>query len=238
MPLEFNPATNQHTQYIDIPASSRLDLTTKFTLSCWIYLYSWSSGRFSDFISKNNYYGLQLQSNNGGLQVFFRYGSSSWHQAWINSPESLNTWIHALGTYDNSLASDNLKLYRNGILSDSRSFTDTILTSPTDTLSIGRMGAGAPTTDGRYCHGIIDDARVYNRALSANEAATIYGCRGHDAIIDGLLVRCPMNEKNTNGTASGSGSVKDLSSYNSNGTAAGTPVYKDSVLTMRRGQIA
>ena len=85
---------------------------------------------------------------------------------------------------------------------------------------------------GAYADVEIEDFRIYNgRALSLAEIQTIYGCNGHDGIVDGLTHRWRMNE--SSGIASGAGSVKDdVGSINM--TPSGSPVYKGSELTFLR----
>ena len=56
------------------------------------------------------------------------------------------------------------------------------------------MIGSTPGGSGQAWNGIIDDIRVYDRVLSANEIQTIYGARGQDGIVDGLTLWYPMNE--------------------------------------------
>src|SRR5262249_38051246 len=78
----------------------------------------------------------------------------------------LNTWTFLVGTYDGAT----MKLYVNGALAASRSMTGAVVSS-TDPLRIG----------GDWSHemftGLIDNVRVYNRALSATEIQRDMGLR-------------------------------------------------------------
>ena len=68
-----------------------------------------------------------------------------------------NTWAHLAATYDGVT----MRLYVNGVQVASRAQTGAIATS-TNPLQIG-----GDSIYGQYFAGLIDEVRVYNRALSA-----------------------------------------------------------------------
>jgi len=74
----------------------------------------------------------------------------------------LNTWSHVAATYDGAT----LRFFVNGLLVASRAQTGTIAAS-TDALTIG-----GNAYSGQNWSGLIDEVRVYNRALSATEIHT------------------------------------------------------------------
>jgi len=78
-----------------------------------------------------------------------------------------NLWYHVAMTYDGSV----FKLYVNGALDAQHAASGTIVV----TTEPVRIGGGA---DGGcapyYFNGILDEAAIYNRALSSNEIAAIY----------------------------------------------------------------
>ncbi|MHC4569967.1 MAG: LamG domain-containing protein [Planctomycetota bacterium] len=77
-------------------------------------------------------------------------------------------WHHAAGTYDGS----RISLYVDGALDVSADVTGTIRSNDYD-VHIGQ-NAEKP---GRFWNGLIDDVRVYNYALSANEIAGMFSSR-------------------------------------------------------------
>ncbi|HEY7310523.1 MAG TPA: Ig-like domain-containing protein [Gemmataceae bacterium] len=77
---------------------------------------------------------------------------------------ALNTWTFLAGTYDSST----MKLYVNGTLVASRTMAGSIATT-TNPLHIGGDWSNEMFT------GLIDNVRVYNRALSASEISTDMG---------------------------------------------------------------
>ena len=82
-------------------------------------------------------------------------------------------------------------------------------------------GGGAGTTDQSW-FGAIDDIRVYNRVMTANEIQTIYALRGQDGILDNIQHHWPMNE---GGEGQAVNTVVDVIAGLNCTPAAGTPVY-------------
>ena len=76
-----------------------------------------------------------------------------------------NHWGHLAGTYDGAT----VKLYIDGSLANSMSFSGTNAGMDTTMGAIGQSGL-----NDRYFQGKIDDVRVYNRALSAGEVKQLY----------------------------------------------------------------
>ena len=75
---------------------------------------------------------------------------------------STGQWYHAVNTYDGTTN----KLYLNGVFDGSAVST---ATADSGVLSIGYLSGFV-----RYFNGLIDEVRVYNRALSANEVKQLY----------------------------------------------------------------
>ena len=78
-------------------------------------------------------------------------------------PVAASTWTHLSMTYDGA----NLRLYKNGIQAAVTAATGTV------TAGTGSFDIGA-SQFGEYFMGAIDDARVYNRALSAAEVLALF----------------------------------------------------------------
>ncbi|MHC4573412.1 MAG: LamG domain-containing protein [Planctomycetota bacterium] len=74
-----------------------------------------------------------------------------------------NEWIHTAGTYDNN----EMRVYVNGQLDDSKSTGAIILSQDPNGLAIGNRS----DDDDQVFVGIIDDVQFYNRALSQAEVA-------------------------------------------------------------------
>jgi hypothetical protein len=71
----------------------------------------------------------------------------------------LNAWTHLAATYDGAA----LRLYVNGALASTRAMTGPI------TASASPLRIGGNTIWGEFFNGVIDELRIYNRALTAQE---------------------------------------------------------------------
>jgi len=118
--------------------------------------------------------------------------------------------------YDGS----NMKLYLNNIESGSVAKTGNISTSSIVSAYIGDTPGAARNFDG-----VIDDVRIYTRALSVNEMTTIYYSESKDDIVYGLFSRWLMNESSISAVASEINSIIDVSDSKKHGTPAGSPTY-------------
>jgi len=81
-------------------------------------------------------------------------------------PLEANTWYHLAATYDG----EELKAYRDGVLIT----TNDVPSGPPDAES-GTLKLGRHATAAQYFTGTVDEARIYNRALSAEEVLFLAG---------------------------------------------------------------
>jgi hypothetical protein len=81
-----------------------------------------------------------------------------------------NTWVHLFFTYDGAA----IRAYVNGVLASTLAATGPVLDN-TDPFAIGARGGDGSWT--RF-KGKIDDVRIYDRALSAQEVQTLYSGPG------------------------------------------------------------
>lgn len=155
---------------VAIPDASSLDLTTGMTLEAWvnpsnltgyktIICKDRTSSAFSYVLSaNNNTSGAANQRPNSRLRV----GSSN-RTVTGTSKLPLNTWTHVASTYDGAV----YRLFINGNQVATLNSTGNITTS-TDLLRIG----GSAALGSQYFAGLIDEVRIYNRALSQSEIQT------------------------------------------------------------------
>ncbi|MFH0923908.1 MAG: LamG domain-containing protein, partial [Candidatus Falkowbacteria bacterium] len=76
-------------------------------------------------------------------------------------------WHHIVGSYDGT----SMKIYIDGNLEDTN--TDFSGNLPTNDGNV-RIGADYQPTPDNFFSGLIDEARIYNRALSADEIGELY----------------------------------------------------------------
>jgi hypothetical protein len=136
--------------------------TGNMTISAWVKPEG-SQPPFATIVAKgfNNGYQMHLE---GGEPVFEK-GSGAEAQA--SKTLDNDKWYHLAGVYD-STASNSMKMYINGGLEAEDD--DTIGDAPGDDLGIGNN----LQTSSRHFNGVIDEVRIYNRALSPNEITELY----------------------------------------------------------------
>ncbi len=102
---------------------------------------------------------------------FMTAGSAGDMMARSTTTLVLNTWTHVVVVWDGTLTAANVKFYQNGVL-------DTTATqfngSGSYVASDGSFNFGIPDGSGYRLDGILDEFRVYNRQLSADEVGQLY----------------------------------------------------------------
>lgn len=136
------------------------------TLTAWVRATDWKATEDVRIISKAT--GTQEQehwwmlSENGGKPRFRLKAGGSTSTLVGSSTLPLTTWVHLAATYDGAI----MRLYQDGGLVGSLAKTGAI-DQGTASINIGRNPVG-----GNYFSGIIDEVRVYNRALTISEIQT------------------------------------------------------------------
>ena len=163
--LEFDGVDD----YVEVANSSSLNPSTQITLCAWIRFQE--GGTYNPrIISKLPYAfgdepGYELITGKTGVSriVYFRCGPNTR----IQTKDSIweGQWYFLTATYDGHV----LKIFVNGILDTQENATVTI-NSGTRPLNIGRKNVEGYD----HFHGIIDEVRIYNRALSEEEIQALY----------------------------------------------------------------
>jgi hypothetical protein len=155
-----------------------VDTSASFTAAAWVKLNSVSGYQTILSIDGTNtsaFY-LQLNAGNGGKFVFNRLASDSDSAASTvavaSSAPSTGTWYHVVGVYDASAKT--IALYINGSLQQSVSYTSGW--KGTGKTAIGRGLFSAAKKD--FVNGVIDNARIYNSALTAAQVSALYSGGG------------------------------------------------------------
>jgi hypothetical protein len=155
--LSFN-GTNA---WVTINDAADLHLTTGMTLEAWV-----------NSAATNNWRSAILKEGTGSLAyaLYATAGSSNPPAGYVRvggvdqdatgtSVLTTSVWTHLATTYDGS----NLRLYVNGTLLKTTAVSGTIVSST------GALRIGGNSIWGEYFSGLIDEVRVYNRALSQTE---------------------------------------------------------------------
>jgi|GEM_PF-2143807 len=151
--------------YVDAGNNSVLNFTSSdFTISVWIR----ATSTTGTIIERG------LSQTDGYTFMFDPYVHLLTHQAGVytycrsQNPIGVGTWTHWVAVRQGS----NIRLYRNGV-------EDVPYTGGTCTAISNPLTSTRPLTIGKgstwgYTNGLIDEVRIYNRALSATEVSNLY----------------------------------------------------------------
>jgi len=148
--------------YVDAGNSSTLNPTAALSVVAWINPSTTVPTQV--FIGKyltDFQYFLRLQGPRVRFAVKAGGTGASMTSNGVIAP---NTWYHIVGTYDGS----QMRVYINGALDSSLAKTGAMIDNGNRVNIGGRGGVGM------YFNGLIDDARVYDRALSDSEVLALY----------------------------------------------------------------
>jgi hypothetical protein len=156
--------------YVDIGSGTDINIDEgDFTLSAWVNLESIGTDRC--IICQGDAGGsraIELRYDHGDTRFEFDVNASGWKYAKFDQlvPPSLSTWYHVVGVRDGSI----IKIYVNGAQGATTAAIGTITNMDSDSWSIGRDG----DSNGRYWDGQIDEAKIYNFALTDDQIRLLY----------------------------------------------------------------
>jgi hypothetical protein len=167
--------------YVDCGRGASLNITDAITISAWVKLAAdnptWT--RIIQKGSANNHYGyvVGIHTNKVEFQRDFNNADFTKSKSYSVVP---NVWYHLAGVYNGRTA----VLYVNGIEATD-AWKGTQFNSESDILYIGRRSRDCAN----YFNGIIDEVKIYSRALSAAEIKADY-----EAGVDNTYSRYDVNE--------------------------------------------
>ncbi|MES2223558.1 MAG: LamG domain-containing protein [Patescibacteria group bacterium] len=219
--FEFNGAN----QYIDISRPA----TDDFTICSWFKTTSVGSGTNhwqsmaildTEVGGVTNDFGFGVDSNG---KLVFGDGNSNIGDYTFSSTATVNTGSWVSGCVTREKTSGEIKLYVNGVLSGGGTGS---------TLSLNANGSariGFGFDSAYYWNGDLDEVRVYDRVLSANEINNLYHSGGNTTIndsrnsriTDGLQGLWSFDGKDTHWINGSEADIYDRSGENNDGTLSG-----------------
>ncbi|MCL5017379.1 MAG: LamG domain-containing protein [Patescibacteria group bacterium] len=204
--LQFNGSNNA----VDVGSGSSLDMSSvnKMTFSMWVKPTSYPVGSIVETLRQYNDFLMSWRGDSGGFwQIGITQSNST--KAVVQSATSatipINTWTFVSMTADGSY----VRLYINGTFFGLTTYDGTL----------GNIGGystiiGAYRNDGsRSFPGLIDDVRIYNRALSASEVAQLYNSAVYNRYfyVDNVNRKaCGTGDITTDSTNTCTGSANDV----------------------------
>jgi len=162
---------------ITINNNSLLNLANELSISVWVNPASWPASGLRTILSKDTNYEFHL--NTAG-QVNWWWGNGSFSSS---TSVPLNTWTHVALTYQDGTQ----KIYINGVEDASATYTGTLPQNALP-LYIG-VDYNYPS---RTFDGIIDEVKIFDRALTDAEIDTIYTRELNGYNFNGSTRTCPV----------------------------------------------
>ena len=155
--LSFNGTS----AWVTVADAASLDLTTGMTIEAWVRpsaLTGWRTVVLKEAPSGLAY---ALYSGNGASRAAGYVSTGTGADIGVNGTSNLvlNTWTHVAVTHDGAT----LRMFVNGVEANSEAASGAVTTST------GVLRIGGNAYWGEYFKGIMDEVRIYNRALTASE---------------------------------------------------------------------
>jgi hypothetical protein len=150
--------------YAEVADNASLDMTENFTVMVWIRPDTIPNSGLMTILSKDENYEFHINSS-GRINWWWNNSSGATRQFNSTAVIATNVWTHVAIVYE--LGSQRIII--NGVESGSTSYNETLRTN-SDPLHIG----GDQLFAGRYFDGLIDEVKVYRRALSTTEINSYY----------------------------------------------------------------
>ncbi|MBD2679207.1 MULTISPECIES: DUF4347 domain-containing protein [Nostoc] len=168
--------SGKNSSHASIPASASLNsITNQITVSAWVRPNAQPVGfqavvnrQIGTLLHPDQFY-LGFGTRNQVTTYKWEIGTTNGEGNVYEGTPTTNRWVHLVGTYDGSL----LRLYVDGVQIGSNPVTGNILVdnNPVTIGAAENYGEGTPLGD-RF-NGLIDEVRIYNRALSATEVKNL-----------------------------------------------------------------
>ncbi len=166
--------------YITVKTSSLISASSALTVSAWVKtsLTADNQNIYTENNVTNGYLVHQVSILNTGKVVYDTYTPSG---GGLNSATSVNdgVWHHITVT---RAVDDTTSIYIDGTLDISGSVADYDAGFSVDNVSIGRRHNTVTPSQDDYFSGLMDEVRIYNRALSAGEVKGLYDVGQSDKV--------------------------------------------------------
>jgi len=181
--------------YVDAGNGASLNITEALTLEAWIKITAFTNNPAVIVQKYSGVYGYNFDIYTQGPRFLIRDSSGTRYDAPYPPTLSLNTWYHLVVTYQTG---GSFYSYVNGV-----QYGPTSASSLPIGTSVTPLRIGSYNDVTRIFNGLIDEVRIYNRALSAAEVLASY----QDQYVDstGLVGKWDMDEGTGTTTADTSG---------------------------------
>ncbi len=172
-------------EYVTMGSPANWSVGSAVTAAAWVKIDTDTHGRIITKHSRTyGDYGFMLARylNNDSLE----WRISTTGQNWIGGTTSSNSfvvgqWYHVAATYDGSM----MRVYMNGVENTGGSFPKALTGNVRN--STASLYVGRDSGTGYLFNGLIDEVRVYDRALSSSEVMDLYQFAGASPVTPPVL---------------------------------------------------
>ncbi len=161
--------------YVSIPQRSSINVGAgNFSVSFWYRAASWVDSTPIIFKGGNltSNPGWTLRQVSTGLQFLLRTATGT--SAVIYTNTNLNEWIHVVGVFSIGVKTE---IFAQGFLAATAANSFTSVANTLD-IEIAKGLDSQAIPDTKYYSGMVDDIRIYNRALTPSEIRQLASRRG------------------------------------------------------------
>ena len=141
-------------------SGASLNITNEITLSVWVWHSAFRAGQYERYVEVKGGIAIIRKNSDGRLQFYIKTDGTTRHLL-VSDVLVEGQWQHVAGTWDGTTQ----RLYLDGVEIDSQT-PGGVLDDPTGDVRINSSGT-------EYLNGLLDDCRIYNRALTAEEVAEL-----------------------------------------------------------------
>jgi hypothetical protein len=164
MALDFNGDV-----YVDCGGVEEFSFTDAMTVSTWVNIRSVTTAWMAIIAKGENAWRLSINNQTTGIHYAFTGEARGWLAANTATELSFDEWYHVAATYDTNVGA---LVYINGVLDASNPNLDGI-----DTNEMPLLLGENPEATGRLFDGMLDEVKIYNRALTEGEIRDLAGLR-------------------------------------------------------------
>jgi hypothetical protein len=182
--LEFDGVDD----YVNVGSNTTLDNMQAWSVSAWIYIRNFpADGNYVPLVEKvsngaGSFY-LYLEQEAGAVKSIAMYrtfspGTNMYSYA-VNNTLSANKWTHVIATFDNNNDKKG-RLYVNGsevAYAGQTAGSGTLASDAAYNAHISNEDSPRGS-NAKFFNGLLDDVRIYNRVLSADEIKRLYNLGG------------------------------------------------------------
>lgn len=213
MGLDFESVNSENIQIADADA---LDILNDFTIMSWVKGENTVNGAI--FVKTGTEYNFKTTAVGimGFNIVIYNTGFQSQNQDFGERIQDTN--IHHVALRWNQ-TTGKVDFFVDGIPGTQYTLTTGSMAGSADPAYIAFDGGS------NYYDGLLWDVRLYSAALSDEMISTIYHSQGKDNFAYDLNGRWLMQEGGNGDSASGAGSILDLTKFRNHGDPVNTPIY-------------